>query len=84
MGVVSKIGRNFQEKKWVGYLPTPYHNQPHQYQPFKPLPLPPTNPFHSPKSPPQKSPQPLKFQYILTLPPNKPQPRTPKLPKIPK
>lgn len=38
MGVVSKIGKNFQEKNWVGYLPTPYHNQSPQNQPFKPLP----------------------------------------------
>ena len=38
MGVVSKTGRNLQEKKWVGYLPTPYHNQSPQYQPLEPLP----------------------------------------------
>ena len=84
MGVVSKIGRNFQEKNWVGYLPTPYHHKPHQYQPFKKVFRHPTNPLHSPKSPPQKSPQPLKFQHISTLTPNRPKSRTPKLPKTPK
>ena len=35
MGVVSKNGNVFQEKNWVGYLPTPYHHKPHQFQPFK-------------------------------------------------
>ena len=49
MGVVSKIGRNFQEKKWVGYLPTPYLVIPT---------LPATPPIHTqpPESPPTKIP----------------------------
>ena len=72
-----KNGRNFQEKNWVGYSPTPYLAIPT---------LPATPPIHTqpPKSPPQKSPQPLKFQHISILTPNRPKSRTPKLPKAPK
>lgn len=84
MGVVSKNGNVFQEKIWVGYSPTPYHNQPHQNQPFEPLLTPPTYPTKSLKSPPQNSPQPLKFQHLLTPTPNRPKSRTPKFPKTPK
>ena len=84
MGVVSKIGKNLQEKIWVGYLPTPYHPKPHQYQPFKKVlslsNL--TNP--APNLTPTKIPTIIEISTHINLAPNRPKSRTPKLPKTPK
>ena len=55
-----------------------------QNQPFEPLPPTPKPLSPPPKNPPNKPPQPLKFQRLLILTPNRPQPRTSKLPKTPK
>ena len=87
---MQKGGGGFQNwkefpRKKLGRLLTHALPQPTpQYQPFEPLPATPLIPLHSPESPPQKSPQPLKFQYISTLTPNRPKSRTSKLPKTPK
>ena len=87
---MQRYGGGFQNwkefpRKKMGRLLTHALPQPTpQYQPFEPLPA--TPPLHTnPQNlPPQKSPQPLKFQHISILTPNKPKFRTTKIPKTPK
>ena len=87
---MQRYGGSFQNwkefpRKKMGRLLTHALPQPTpQYQPFEPLPVTPLIPLQPPESPPQKSPQPLKFQHISILTPDRPKPRTPKLPKTPK
>ena len=87
---MQRYGGGFQNwkefpRKKMGRLLTHALPQPTpQYQPFEPLPA--TPPLHTqpPESPPQKSPQLLKFQHISALTPDRPKPRILKLPKTPK
>ena len=87
MGVVSKIGRKFQEKKWVGYLPTPYHPKLPQNQPFEPLP--PTNPnpktlIPTPKISPTKIPTTIEIPTHINPNPRQTQIQNIKTPQNPK
>ena len=87
---MQKGGGSFQNwkefpRKKMGRLLT--HALPPKTTKINPLShFPATPPIHTqpPESPPQKSPQPLKFQHISILTTDRPKPRTPKLPKPPK
>ena len=91
MGVVSKIGKNFQEKIWVGYSPTPYHNQPHQNQPFKkvlshfqPTPTYLNNIIPHPKIAPTKIPTTIEIPTHISLNPKQTPTQNIKTPQNPK
>ena len=87
MGVVSKNGNIFQEKIWVGYLPTPYHPKPPQNQPFSPLPLPnpnPANTYITPKNLPTKIPTTIEIPTFIRLTPKQTQIQNIKTPQNPK
>lgn len=84
MGVVSKIGRNFQEKNWVGYLPTPYHPKPPQFQPFKKVLSHSNQPSLIPKITPTKIPTTIGIPTHINPNPKQTQIQNPKTPQNPK
>ena len=66
--MVSKIGNIFQEKIWVGYSPTPYHNQPHKINPlshFQPTPTYLNNITPNPKNLPTKTPTTIEISTFI-------------------
>ena len=87
MGVVSKNGNIFQEKIWVGYSPTPYHNQPHKINPlshFQPTPTYLNNIITTPKNLPTKTPTTIEISTFINPNPKQTQTQNPKTPQNPK
>ena len=83
MGVVSKNGRNFQEKKWVGYSPTPYHNQPHKINPLTHFQLP-NQYIPNPQKSPHKTPTTIEIPTFINPNPKQTQTQNTKTPQNPK